>query len=63
VKSEQGQDRWTKEVMWWYGVDHIIQGRSSQVLSYEDDQKAWWNLVLVWHQHLGKWNEMRKAKV
>ena len=24
VKSEQGQDRWTKEVMWWYGVDHII---------------------------------------
>ena len=63
VKSEQGQDRWTKEVMWWYGVDHIIQERSSQVLTHDDDQKAWWSLVLVWHQHLGRWNGMRKAKV
>ena len=63
VKSEQGQDRWTKEVIWWYGVDHIIQERSSQVLTHEDDQKAWSSLVLVWHQYLGRWNEMRKAKV
>ena len=56
VKSGQGQDRWTKEVMWWYGVDHIIQGRSSQVLTHDDDQKAWWRLVLVWRQCLGRWN-------
>ena len=63
VNSEQGQDRWTKEVIWWYGVDHIIQERSSQVLTHDDDQKAWWRLVLVWRQHLRRSNGMRKAKV
>ena len=40
-----------------------FQGRSSQVLTHDDDQKAWWSLVLVWHQYLGIWNGMRKAKV
>ena len=63
VKSEQVQDRWTKDIMWWYGMDHIIQRRSSQVLTHDDDQKPWWSLVLVWHQHLGRWNGMRKVKV
>ena len=63
VKSKQGQDRWTKEVIWWYEVDHIILRRSSQVFTHDDDQKTWWSLVLVWHRHLRKWNGMRKAKV
>ena len=35
---------------------HIIQERSSQVLTHDDDQKAWWRLVLVWRQCLGRWN-------
>ena len=63
VKSMLSWDRWANKVTWWYEVDHIIQGRLSHVLSHDDDQKAWWRLVLVWHQYLRRWNGMRKAKV
>ena len=63
MKSKLSWDWWTNKVTWWYEVDHIFQGRSSKVLTYDDNQKAWSRLVLVWHQHLGRWNRMRKAKV
>ena len=48
-------------VMIWSGSYH--SRKMIKVLTHEDDQKAWWSLVLVWHQHLGRWNGMRKAKV
>ena len=63
VKSKQGQDRWTKEVMWWYGVDHIIQGRSSQVLTHDDDQKTLWSFGTCVASTFGKmkWNAQGKG--
>ena len=63
VRSEQGQDRWTKEVMWWYGVDHITQERLSQVLTHDDDQKAWWSFGACVASIFGKmkWNAKGKG--
>ena len=63
MKSKLSWDWWTNKVTWWYEVDHIFQGRSSQVLTHDDNQKAWSRLVLVWHQHLRRWNGMRKTKI
>ena len=63
VKSKLSWDWWTNKLTWWYEVAHITHRRSRQLLSHDDDQKAWWKLVLVWHQHLRRWNRMRKANV
>ena len=64
VKSKLCWDWWTNKVTWWYEVDHI-HSRKIKLKCWlmMMIKKAWWKLVLVWHQHLRRWNRMRKANV
>ena len=71
VKSKWSWDRLTNKVIW------SVQKKSHMIIwsgSYHSRKvkinidswwwsKAWWRLVLVWHQHLRRWNGMCKAKV